>query len=80
VAPRVQRRVAWGAWGILLLLAVLWLGWGVWAVLVLAASRGRLTHAPVVDDYRPVPRGRRPIAIACALVFVTAFTPIPFAI
>lgn len=79
-APRAQRAVTVVSWAALLVLAFLWLGWGIWAVLVLAASRGRLAHAPVVDEYRPIPSRRRRLAIACALLFATSFTPVPFAI
>ncbi len=77
-APRVQRTVAVVLWVMLLLLSLQWIGWGVWAALVLAASRGRLGHAPVVDGYRPIPRTRLATAIACALLFAVTFTPVPF--
>lgn len=79
VAPRAQRPVALVAWLALLALSLLWLGWGVWAVLLLVGTRGRLAHVPVVDVYRPVPRRRRALALACGALFAASFTPVPFA-
>jgi membrane-associated protease RseP (regulator of RpoE activity) len=79
--PRVHGRLAVGFWGMLLVLGWFgWPGWAVWAVLVLALSRGRLSHPPVLDPVRPVPRSRKALAIAALLLFALTFAPVPFRI
>lgn len=79
--PRWHGRLALGFWGILLVLGwFAWPGWAVWAVLVLALSRGRLSHPPVLDPVRPVPRSRNALAIGALLLFAITFAPVPFRI
>lgn len=74
-----QRRIAPVVWLLLLLLGRWWIGWLVWAVLILLLSRGRLGHPPLVDDYRPLPRNRRALALATFALLAITFTlaPIP---
>ncbi|PYO86327.1 MAG: hypothetical protein DMD37_05780 [Gemmatimonadetes bacterium] len=65
----------------LLLTAVMgawWWGWWVWVLLVLALSRGRLGHPPVLNSNRPLPPSRRRLAWGALLLFLVTFTPVPF--
>ena len=79
--PRWHRRLAAGFWGLLLVLGWFgWPGWAVWALLVLALSRGRLSHPPVLDAVRPLPRSRSALALGALLLFAITFTPVPFRI
>jgi hypothetical protein len=76
--PRWHQRVALAFWFIAMMLGVFWVGWFIWAVLVLALSRGRLNHPPVLDAYRPLPRSRPALAWASGLLLLLTFAPIPF--
>lgn len=76
--PRWQERVARGFWICLILLGWLWIGWLVWGSVVLALSRGRLGHPPVLDAYRPLPASRRRLAWASLALFLVTFAPVPF--
>ena len=78
--PRWHGRVALALWLPLLVLGKFWWGWWVWLVLVLALSRGRLGHPPVLDAYRPMPPSRRPIAWSALGLFALTFAPVPFRI
>lgn len=79
--PRWHRPLAAGSWGLLLVLGWFgWTGWAVWAVLVLALSRGRLDHPPVLDRIRPLPRSRPAVALGALLLFAITFAPVPFRI
>lgn len=77
--PRRHEALARGFWLVLMLLGFLWVGWWVWGALVLALSRGRLGHPPVLDAYRPLPKSRRWLAWASLALFLITFTPVPFA-
>jgi len=79
--PRLHRRLALGIWFALLALGRwTWVGWSVWAVVVLALSRGRLGHPPVLDNQRPLPASRRRLAWAALALFLLTFIPVPFKI
>jgi membrane-associated protease RseP (regulator of RpoE activity) len=79
--PQWHRPLAAGFWGLLLVLGWFgWTGWAVWAVLVLALSRGRLDHPPVLDRIRPLPRSRTAVALGALLLFAITFAPVPFRI
>jgi membrane-associated protease RseP (regulator of RpoE activity) len=79
--PRLHRRLAVGVWVALLGLGfVTWLGWVVWAALVLALSRGRLGHPPVLNSERPLPPSRRRLAWGVLLLFLLTFIAVPFKI
>ena len=51
--------------------------WWVWAFLILLLGRGRLGHPQVLDRHRKLPRSRRPLGWATALLFLATFTPVP---
>jgi membrane-associated protease RseP (regulator of RpoE activity) len=51
--------------------------WWVWAVLILLLGRGRLGHPQVLDRHRTLPKSRRPLGWATALLFLITFTPVP---
>src|SRR5881628_537149 len=78
--PRWHQRVALAFWVLVIVLGRFWPGWYVWGFLVLALSRGRLAHPPVLDVHRPLPPGRRGVAWVALLLFVVTFTPVPFRI
>ncbi len=78
--PRFHGRVARAVWVLVVLLGWFWEGWWVWGGLVLALSRGRLAHPPVLDAYRPLPGSRRWLAWASVLLFLATFAPVPFRI
>ncbi len=78
--PRWHRRVALVFWCLVIALGWFWWGWYVWGVLVLALSRGRLGHPPVLDAHRPLPPSRTRLVWAALLLFVITFAPVPFRI
>src|SRR5437773_3061723 len=78
--PRWHRRVALGFWVLIVALGSLWRGWLFWGAVVLALSRGRFGHPPVLDVHRPLPRSRRGLAWAALVLFLLTFAPVPFRI
>jgi len=46
-------------------------------VVVLALSRGRRGHPPVLDNERPLPASRRRLAWAALALFLLTFMPVP---
>lgn len=77
--PRLHGRAAVVFWAVLGVLGYFfWVGWGVWALLILLLSRGRLSHPPVLDGYRPLPPSRRWLVIGAVVLFAVTFSPIPF--
>jgi membrane-associated protease RseP (regulator of RpoE activity) len=77
-APRWHGRIAVAFWVAVIALGWWWRGWLVWGAIVLALSRGRLTHPPVLDAVRPMPRSRRWLAVAMLALFALTFAPVPF--
>ncbi|HYL56280.1 MAG TPA: site-2 protease family protein [Gemmatimonadales bacterium] len=75
--PQWHRRVALAFWLIVFALGRLWFGWYVWGGLVLALSRGRLGHPPVLDSLRPLPPTRGLAWWLAVALFVVTFSPIP---
>ena len=78
--PRWQPRIALGFWSLIVVLGWYWRGWLVWGVLVLALSRGRLGHPPVLDAHRPLPPSRRALSWLALVLFLITFAPVPFRI
>jgi membrane-associated protease RseP (regulator of RpoE activity) len=76
--PRWHGRAAVAFWILIMVLGWFSWGWIVWAILILALSRGRLGHPPVLDAYRPVPPSRRMLAWGTLALFLLTFTPVPF--
>src|SRR5205823_13649288 len=76
--PRWHQRIAFVFWCVIILLGRWWWGWYLWALLVVALSRGRLGHPPVLDAQRPLPPSRRVVAWGALGVFLVTFAPVPF--
>jgi hypothetical protein len=53
--------------------------WWAWAALTFIIGGGRWTHPSVVLPERPVLRRGFWVGVACVVVFVFTFVPIPFA-
>lgn len=65
--------------GIVILLVVLgtataWKGWLVWAGLLMAIG---VDHPPTSDEREPLDARRAAVAIACAIILVLTFVPVP---
>lgn len=78
ILGRHQSRVA-----LLAVLAMLWLAqrspnWLVWVVFAFLVGGGRFGHPSVMVPERSIPRSRWLIVLACVVVFVLTFVPIPF--
>jgi membrane-associated protease RseP (regulator of RpoE activity) len=63
---------------------LIWLGfeapmWWVWVALTFVIGRGGWSHPSVVVPDRTIPRTGRIIGVACIIVFILTFVPVPFA-
>jgi membrane-associated protease RseP (regulator of RpoE activity) len=76
----LQRRM--GRLGLLVLLPLgfLWAGWWVWGFVILALSRRRIAHPPVLQEGVPLGPVRTRLAWLAILVFFLTFVPIPIQI
>lgn len=63
--------------GLLYLAQFTWM-WYLWVVAALLIGRGRWAHPSVLSPGQPVPATRRLVGLACVLVFVITFVPMPF--
>ena len=72
---RVLSLVAAAAVVGLTLVSTSWIAWALLLAGVLATAG--LSHPPTADDGPALDRGRRLLALACAIVFVLCFTPTP---
>ena len=75
--PRAQPYVARAFWVLVLLLGYLSRSWFAWAFIVLVLSRGQFGHPPVLDAYRPLPKSRVWVLLACLALFALTFIPMP---
>ena len=75
--PNLHQRVALFFWLAIVALGTQWFGWYVWGGLVLLLSRGRLSHPPVLDAFRPLPRSRSLGWWVAVALFVITFAPAP---
>jgi Zn-dependent protease len=78
VLPAWHARVAQAIWLTIVVLGYFWWGWLLWGLLVLSMGRGRLSHPPVLDAYRPLPASRVRSAWGALALFVLTFAPVPF--
>ncbi len=73
--PKLQRSGVIFLWGALALAGLIyWRGWLLWCVVVLIIG---LRHPPVIDEQRPLNLSRRLVALACLLILLLAFMPVP---
>lgn len=72
-----RRALKWmiGVIGLFGLLAIFYRGWLLLFVLLLLFGR---RHPPPLDEYTPLNRGRRRLAVVIAMIFLLTFTPFPF--
>jgi membrane-associated protease RseP (regulator of RpoE activity) len=63
----------------LLYLANYSFNWYIWVALALLVGGGKWTHPPVAIPNRAIPASRAWVGLACVVVFVATFVPIPFA-
>lgn len=75
VAGRLQRPIGYVLFALLVSLGFLWPGWIVWAAVVLAMG---IAHPPTEDSSERLDATRLLLALACLVVFVLCFTPVPF--
>ncbi len=69
--------LTWAVVGGLAALSILWQGWLLWVVLVLLLGR---VHSVPLDDVTELTPGQKALAIACMVIFVLVFIPIPITI
>jgi membrane-associated protease RseP (regulator of RpoE activity) len=78
ILGRFQSRVA-----LVAVLGLLWLAqrspnWIVWVIFAFMVGGGRIGHPSVMVPHRSIPRSRWLVGLACVVVFVLTFVPIPF--
>ncbi len=73
-AGRLQRRLALPLWLALAAGGLAWPGWWLWCAIVLAMG---LRHPPVVDEWTPLDRRRRALALLALALFLLSFMPVP---
>jgi Zn-dependent protease len=76
--PRWHQRIALVFWLVIVALGRWWIGWYIWGGLVLVLSRGSLSHPPVLDALRPLPRSCALAWWVAVALFVATFAPSPF--
>lgn len=72
-----------GAISLVAVAALFWLGfsapmWWVWVALTFAIGKGGWSHPSVVLPQRPALRRGKLVAVACIVVLVLTFVPVPF--
>ncbi|MEE8278888.1 MAG: site-2 protease family protein, partial [Thermoanaerobaculia bacterium] len=74
---RLQRRWARLLWAFLALASFRWPGWLLWCAIVLVMG---LRHPPVYDETEALGPKRRRVALACLLILVVSFIPVPISV
>jgi membrane-associated protease RseP (regulator of RpoE activity) len=74
---RWQRRLAWPALVVLVVLSFRWIGWLVWVAIALIM---RVRHPWMPDEDVPIDPRRRLIGWLCVVVFILCFTPQPITV
>ncbi len=69
-------KVARVVWFALLPLGLLWMGWLIWALVIFFLIK--LRHPPTINDWIPLGKARKRLAIAALVIFIITFTPVPF--
>lgn len=64
--------------GVLVVMGFAWNGWWLWAALIFLFV-GRL-YAEPLDQVTPLSRSRKILGIACIILFLLVFTPVPFSL
>jgi membrane-associated protease RseP (regulator of RpoE activity) len=60
--------------GGLVLLGLVWVGWWLWAFLIFFLGR---VYAEPLDQITPLDTKRKVLAVACLVIFILVFTPVP---
>ena len=71
---RWQRFLSWWLVGLLALLGFQWPGWWLWCVVLMIMGPG---HPPVLASRQGLDRRRRSMALACLLILILTFMPVP---
>jgi len=74
IGPRVRKYAKFILAAFIIMGVFLWVGWFVWALLI---SFLGLRHPPVMDEERPLSRGRKIVTVAVLVIFVLSFVPAP---
>jgi len=74
IGPRVRKYAKFILAAFIIMGVFLWVGWFVWALLI---SFLGFRHPPVMDEERPLSRGRKIVTVAVLVIFVLSFVPAP---
>jgi len=77
LSPSLQRRVGHFVVLALIPLGFAWWGWWLWGMVILAISRRRVSHPPVLQEVVPLDPLRRRLARVAIVVFLITFVPVP---
>lgn len=71
---RIQRRLVFPLYLILLLLGIYWWGWFLWAIIIIIINP---FHPSLWDENLPIDRKRKILGIFILLIFILTFMPVP---
>lgn len=74
IGPRVRKYAKFILAAFIIMGVFLWMGWFVWALLI---SFLGFRHPPVMDEERPLSRGRKIVTVVVLVIFVLSFIPAP---
>ncbi|MEA2064428.1 MAG: site-2 protease family protein [Gemmatimonadota bacterium] len=75
---RRHNRLATALFLVMLVLGWFWPGWLFWAFLILVFVQ--VKHPPIIDEQIGLDTGRKLIGLACFVIFILTFMPMPFMI